>query len=780
MMIRPLANRSYGLACLAITLCGVLHRPQAAVAQQAADSGTLGEITVTARKREERLLDVPIAVTAISAERLTAESMGRLQDVTQAVPNLSITSGGTDAGGNDFGIVFIRGIGQIDYANSIDPGVGTYVDGVYLGRAVGGNLDLPDVQDVEVLRGPQGTLFGKNTMGGAINVTTRRPSFTDRASVALTIGEYNRVDEELDADVKFSDRVAMHADFVHRHHDGFIERYYGGDALGADDRWIGRVKLEIRVDETLNILLSGDFTSSHGSNPKISRIFDPLQVGDTLGNLWNNVPPAAASAIFGTPPVPGLPTVPESVLQGESISPANDHNTLRQTGAVGPEPSDLNIGGGALRIEKQFSGLTVRSISGYRTIDSLVGGDQDGQRADISYAIWRDEQHQISEELNLFGTAFSNKLDWLAGGYYFNEKAGSHQTIDQDLPWFMVDILFGTRTNSYAGFGEGTWHFDDRWSLVAGVRYTTEKKDFYAFQPCLAGMLLPCPGGVFLPYTTAADSWSSTDPRVSLQFRPAGNWLTYATFSTGFKSGGFNARPADQAAARQPFDMERLHAIELGAKGSFADGRGTLALAAFKYNYDNLQMVVSGLNPATGTPVAVVGNLGDATLWGGEAEITFRPVRAFEIDATAGYTHARYESLDPAVLALITAFNSPAVTLEKKLPRTPLFTGNLGGQYTLALNGPDSLSFRVDYSYVDKQYNDIQNFEQAASPAHFNVNTRISYSHGDRWEVALFARNLTNEAYVANAFWPAGGNSADLFLIPNEPRQIGGTLRVNF
>ncbi len=200
-----------------------------------------------------------------------------------------------------------RGIGQIDYANSIDPGVGTYVDGVYLGRAVGGNLDLPDVQDVEVLRGPQGTLFGKNTMGGAINVTTRRPSFTDRASVALTIGEYNRVDEELDADVKFSDRVAMHADFVHRHHDGFIERYYGGDALGADDRWIGRVKLEIRVDETLNILLSGDFTSSHGSNPKISRIFDPLQVeipSETSGTTCRPRPPRPFSAPRRCPDCP--------------------------------------------------------------------------------------------------------------------------------------------------------------------------------------------------------------------------------------------------------------------------------------------------------------------------------------------------------------------------------------------------------------------------------------------------------------------------------------------
>jgi len=754
-----------------------------------ADGPALEEVTVTARKREERLLDVPIALTAISAERIAAQSMARLEEVTQAVPNLSIANGGTDAGGGDFGIVFIRGIGQVDYANSIDPGVGTYVDGVYLGRAVGGNLDLPDVQQIEVLRGPQGTLFGKNTMGGAINVTTRRPSFSDQASAAVTFGEDHRRDAELGADVKLTDRIAARFDAVYRHKDGFIDRYYGGDAIGAEDRWIGRGKLEFRVDETLDILLSGDYTSSHGTNPKISKVFDPVKVGDFLGILWNEVPPALIADFLdngridgSSPPIPGLPMVPYSVIEGESISPANDFNTLRRTGAVGPKPSFTNIGGGSLRIEKEYEGLTLRSITGYRTIGSTVGGDEDGERANISYAIWNDEQHQISEELNLFGTLAAPRLDWLLGAYYFNEKAGSNQDIRQDLPWFMVNILFGTRTNSYAAFTENTWHITDRWSVVGGLRYTTESKDFYAHQICEPGMLLAplCPGGEFLPLTTTSHSWSSLDPRAGLQFRPVGDWLLYATFSTGFKSGGFNARPANVAAAEKPFDMERLHSFEIGAKGTLADGHATASLAAFKYNYDDLQMVISGLNPANGTSVAIVGNLGDATIWGLEGEMSVRPISRLELTATAGYTHAEYKSLDPTVLSLITAFGSPAVTLDKKLPRTPLFTGSFGAEYTLRVGADGAVSLRGDYSYVDKQYNDIQNFEEAASPAHFNLNARLTYSHAERWQVALYGKNLTNEAYVENSFWPSGGQSADLFLIPNQPREIGVTAKVNF
>jgi iron complex outermembrane receptor protein len=293
-------------------------------------------------------------------------------------------------------------------------------------------------------------------------------------------------------------------------------------------------------------------------------------------------------------------------------------------------------------------------------------------------------------------------------------------------------------------------------------------------------MLLPCPGGFFLPRTTTSDSWSSVDPRVGLQFRPTGTWLVYANFSTGFKSGGFNARPGSPAEARQPFDMEEIEAFEIGVKGSFADGRAVLSLAAFHYDYTDLQMVISGLNPATGTAIAVVGNLGDATIRGAEAEFTWRPLERLLLNAAVGYTDAEYDSLDPEVLSVITSVGSPAVTLDNELPRTPELTANAGVEYGWPVGDAGHLTTRVDYAWIDDQFNDIQNFTEAMTPSHENVNARITYNHADRWQLALYARNLTDEEYVANAFWPQGGQASLIFLIPNEPREVGLTLRVNF
>jgi iron complex outermembrane receptor protein len=758
--------------------------PSGALAAAGADAAALEEVVVTARKREERLLDIPVAVTAISAEQIEAQSLASLDDVTYAVPNLSISGGGTDAGGTGFGIVYVRGIGQIDYANSIDPGVGTYVDGVYLGRAVGGNLDLPDVARVEVLRGPQGTLFGKNTMGGAINLTTKRPSFKNAGSVAITYGEDNRLDGEFEGDLKLSDTVGARFVAAYRSQDGYVKRYYGGDDIGKEDTFIGRAKLEFRPSDTLNVLFSFDYTNAGGTSAKTVKLFDPFAVGDQLAILWNDVPPAYVADLFdngaidgSSPPIPGLPVVPYSVIEGERIGPENDFNDLRTNAGAGSFKNDFESWGASVRVEWDFGPATLRSITAYRTLDSLVGGDQDGQRANISVAYWGDKQQQFSQEFNLYGT--TGRLDWLAGLYYFDENADAAQEVRQNLPWFMVDIHFGTDTKSYAGFAEGTWHFSERWSAVAGVRYTSEDKDFYAAQPCFEGMLLPCPGGVFLPRSTTSDSWSSVDPRVGLQFRPTQNWLLYAQYSTGFKSGGFNARPGTVEAAKQPFDMEQLEAFEVGAKGSFADGKAVLSLAAFTYDYSDLQMVISGLGPS-GTAVAVVGNLGDASIDGAEAELTWQPVPRLILNAAVGYTHAKYDSLDPAVLSLITAVGSPAVTLDNKLPRTPEWTLSAGLEYGWIVGPSGLLTARADYAWVDDQYNDIQNFREAMTPSHGNVNARITYRHSDRWQVAVYARNLTDEKYVANAFWPQGGQASLVFLVPNEPREVGVTLKVGF
>ncbi len=784
---QSIPGRSVILLAAAI-VASVLSAPSTILMAAEPETAVLQEVTVTARKREERLLDVPIAVTAVSAEAIEAQSMRSLSDVTYAVPSLSIAGGGTDAGGTGNGVVFIRGIGQVDYANSIDPGVGTYVDGVYLGRAVGGNLDLPDVQQIEVLRGPQGTLFGKNTMGGAVNLTTKRPSFANDASIAATFGEDKRMDFEFQGDLKFSDALAGRLVAAHRQKDGYIKRFYGGDPVGEEKTTVVRGKLEYRPDDTLDILLSGDYTKAGGSLGKVTRIFDPAKVGDFLGSLWNDVPAAFIADFFddgipngSSPPIPGLPTVPFSVIEGERIDPANDHNTLRQTGAVGPRKNDYKIWGGSIRVEKQFDATTLRSVTAYRSIDSSVGGDEDGQKANISFAEWGDKQHQFSQELNLFGSSAGKKLDWLLGAYYFREDAASDQIINQDLPWFMVDIQFGTKVKSYAGFGEGTWHFNDQWSATAGVRYTSEDKDFYASQPCSPMMLLPiCPGGFLVPYTTTSDSWSSVDPRIGFQFRPNSDWLLYAQFSTGFKSGGFNARPDSAAAVKRPFDMEKLKAFEVGAKGTFAGGRALTSMSVFKYRYDDLQMVISGVSPTTGTAVSVVGNLGQASIWGVEGELTLRATDRWLFNAAIGYTKAEYDSLDPSVLALITSFGSPAVSLNNKLPRTPEITGNLGIQYTLPINDGNSIAWRVDYAYVDEQFNEVQNFRESMTPGHANLNARVTYRHSARWEAALYGKNVTNKEYAANAFWPQGGLGSSLFLIPNQPREIGLTLRYSF
>jgi iron complex outermembrane recepter protein len=766
-------------------LAGIMAVPPVVLAQGADNPRVLEEITVTARKREERLLDVPVAVTAISAERIEAQSMSRLDDVTYAVPNLSISGGGTDAGGTGFGIVYVRGIGQIDYANSIDPGVGTYVDGVYLGRAVGGNLDLPDIQQVEVLRGPQGTLFGKNTMGGAINVTTKRPTFENDATFAITYGEDNRMNGEFEGDLKLSDTVAARVVGAYRSQDGYISRYYGGDAIGEEDTLVGRAKLEYRPSDDLDVLVSFDYTDAGGTSAKTVKLFDPLAVGDQLAILWNEVPAAFAADLFDNgmidgsqPPIPGLPFVPYSVIEGERIGPQNDFNDLRTNAGTGPMKNDFQSWGASARIEWDFGPATLRSITAYRTLDSVVGGDQDGQRANASVAYWGDEQSQWSQEFNLYGS--TDSLDWLAGLYYFSEDADASQEIRQNLPWFMVNILFGTETKSYAAFAEGTWRFSERWSAVAGVRYTSEDKDFYAHDVCYPGMVLPCPGGEFLPLTTTSDSWTSVDPRVGLQYRPSTDWLLYVQYSSGFKSGGFNARPGSIEAARQPFDMEQIDAFEVGAKGSFAGGRAIVSLAAFYYDYTDLQMVISGINPLTGTAVAVVGNLGNATIKGAEAEITWRPVDRLLLNAAVGYTNAEYDSLDPGVLDLITAVGSPAVTLDNKLPRTPEWTVNAGIEYLWTLGASGDLTARLDYAWIDEQFNDIQNFREAMTPSHENVNARITYRHSDRWEAALYARNLTDEEYVANSFWPQGGQASVLFLIPNEPREVGLTLKFHF
>jgi len=743
------------------------------------------DIVVTARKREESLLDIPIAVSALTAEALVQRSITRLDDVSNATPNVSFTGGSTDKGDSGTGVIFIRGIGQTDYANSIEPGVGLYLDGVYLGRTVGGNLDLPDIAQVEVLRGPQGTLFGKNTMGGAINVTTRRPSFKNGARATLTVGERGRINGEVDLDLRLSDRWAARAAVAYRSRDGFVTQRNGGPALGRRDDFIGRAKLAYR-DGALDALLSFDYSRLRGSNAKVFQTFNPAITGDALNNVRNNVPAALIPDVLDNgmidgsqPPAPGQPFAPLSVAEGGPLGPNSAVNSLLATNEVGPNRNAYTGAGLSLRVEYDFGDITLRSITAARGYDFDSAQQQDGSAARISFSDDRDEQSQFSQEINVLGAGAS--FDWLAGAYYFREKATTRATTAVAFPIFFISNNYGTRTTSLAAFAEGNWRFAPNFTLTAGVRYTRDKKDFDVAAPCLPGMLAPfCFNGFFLPPTSSGKTWESVDPRISLQYRPNAATMLYATFSTGFKSGGFNARPSNVAQARAPFEPERVRAFELGAKTALFDRRVTLSVAAFHYDYRSIQFTLSGLD-ARGITQAVNGNLGNARLNGVEIEGQARIGDHVRLDFGFGYTDARYSYLDPAVLALVTSTGSGLVTRNSRLPKTPETTIMVGAQYTLPLGSFGSLTARADYAHVSKQYSEVQNFELTASPAHDNVNARLTLeSASTAWQVAIYAKNLTNERYIVNGFWPGGGTSASVLFVPNEPREIGASLTARF
>jgi iron complex outermembrane receptor protein len=535
--------------------------------------------------------------------------------------------------------------------------------------------------------------------------------------------------------------------------------------------------------------LSGDYTDIQGTSAKVFRSLNAGSVGDSLTLLWNFVPAAFLAdlqdngAVDGSlPPIPGLPTVPYSILDGNGpVTAALDAGSLRSQSGNSPNSINFTGGGTSLRLEQDFGNAKLRSITAYREFKSLVSQDQDGLPQNLAFGTYDDRQNQFSQELNVYGTTGDGNLDWLVGAYYFHESAKADQLIAVAYPFFAINNRFNTTVDSYAAFTEATWRFADRWSLVAGLRYTNEKKDFDITSNCRPEMVLPiCPGGFYVPSTQASESWNSFDPRFGIQYRPSDDWMIYAQYSTGFKSGGFNARPSTAVVARTPYNPETLDAFEGGVKGRLLDGRATFRAASFFYKYNNLQFTVSGLDRNTGAPLSVSGNLGNAEMLGLEVETTLRPTSRLTLDAAFGLLDAHYTSLDPTLLAIVSSSGQGALTLDSNLPKAPAFTANIGLQYDADI-GEGMLTPRVDFSYVSKQYSDAQNFDLTASPKHTNVNARVSYvPRNGRWSFSVYAKNLLNETYVSNGFWPSGGANSRVFLTPNEPREIGATFGLNF
>lgn len=759
----------------------------------AAENLDVQEILVTARRRQERLQDVPIAITAFTADAIERRNMTSLSQVQNFAPNITFATAAPIGGSTASASVFIRGIGQSDFAITADPGVGVYLDGVYIARSVGGVLDLVDLERIEVLRGPQGTLFGRNTIGGAINVTTARPAADLGGWGELTYGEFNRVMARGSLNVPVSDTLRTRLSASYKRADGYGTRPLAGDEMGNENSLSGRFLAEWTPTDRLTLLFSADGTHQREKGGVVS--LTGFESGPNLVALYNAVVlgPQFNDA-FGPKFITGDPDV--------SLG-------------TGPNVNNVDIWGMSATLTYDLGAVELKSITAYRDLDTIFGRDADGSPYALGQSQQTITQGQFSQEIQVAGTGVDDRLDWLVGGYYFKEDATDRNRLDalgglypslEGLPFALVplapipilpdgtpafscptappgfpcaggrgnplnigfdlnlDILNKTSNRSAALFGQATFAVTEALSLTGGLRWTQDDKNYRAVHRRIVADLL-----VFPPADLERQD-TNFAPKIGLEYRFSPEILTYASWSRGFKSGGFEGRPTFEAAI-ESFGPETASAFEIGIKSDLFDRRVRFNAAVFQTDYNDIQVPFTVADPITSVLGFTTENAAGARVRGFEGEVSARVAKPLTLNMSVGHVDARYTDTDP---------NSP-ITTATKLARTPAWNYTLGADIRAPIgSGATAFVGNLDYSWRSDQELDTRNCPFVRQPSYGLLSGRagIAQSSG-RWQAVVYARNITNERYLdAGTCYPGSFGVGEGYYA--RPREVGATIRFAF
>jgi iron complex outermembrane recepter protein len=722
-------------------------------AEELATPRGLEEIIVTARKREESLQDTPISVTALTADALEARNIETTKALGDFTPNLVSNNGSSVSGNNSAASYFIRGIGQIDFLLNTDPGVGLYLDEVYIARSMGSVLDLVDVERVEILRGPQGTLFGRNTIGGAIAIRSRPPAEKPAFQGEIVAGSDDLIGGKVVVDLPLSDTLLTQVAASYDSRDGYVHRIEDGIDLGDIDGGSARAALRWLPGDAWRVDLAVDGSRHREESPPTTAT--ALNGASAFGGFYN----AVLSGSLNCVPPPGS-TADPACFNEQFVT-----GSLDSTHATFHSQSDLDAWGAAVTAAREADdGPAFKSITAYRSVEAL--GFRDGDNSPHVIAQTKDtwDHEQLSQELQLAGTAASDVVDWIVGLYYFEEQGTNLNFVDF-APVF-IQSGGSVDNDSWAAFGQATWRFAERWSLTGGLRYTDETKRFTPDQFVIAdrGTGLP-PGTPLLPSVEAETSISELTPMVNLAFRWSDDAMTYVTYSEGFKSGGFTQRVFPPLPAVPSFDPEFARSYEIGTKLTAFDDRLRLNGAAFFTDYEDLQVqVLLGVAPITQNAAA-------AEIQGFELELTARPTAALLLEAGVGYTDAEYTEIGAQVIGL---------TLDKEFAQIPEWTINAGASYDFALPTGGVLRPRVNWSYHSATFMDALNTPEIRQSAYDLVSASLSYTTpGERWQATLSGTNLTDERYFTSGFadLPVSGIAE---VVVARPREWALSVRYRF
>ena len=903
---------------------------QAAVSASVERTEGLEEVVVTATRREQNLQEVPIAVTAFTAENLQSRGVTDIHALSMLTPNVNLDAGAPFSGDSSVLSASIRGIGQDDFAFNLDPGVGVYLDGAYLARTIGANQNLLDVDRIEILKGPQGTLFGRNTIGGAINIVTHTPGKEFSVQGMLTEGQYNRHDIMVTADIPISPALLSSVSVSSQHRDGYqtvlpfpatapfqttdqnaVPKAPGTESSatqGGKNSETIRGKLLWHISDTFDATVSADYTHQDQSGipntimgvfvandkgyiaPSIPGGF-ALFGGALMGNMYNACITTAAADLdpllnplsgpwngtnglcaptavgtwnsqtnsyrgnyLGYPGIPALAgsgavNVPLSVLQslpasyqqyvhvatganvGSLIFPGHTPRIYwdfanTQTGNIdttygnGPSFAKNDAFGGSLTLDwKLASNMDFKSITAWRQITWNIGTDLDGLPESMQEVTDKQGQRQVSEELQLNGRAFDDRLNYTAGVYYFNESGYVHDFVPFDTGYlYIYDYDNNVKTDSYAGYLHLDYKLTDAWGLTAGVRYSHEKKQFLGGQGDLNGFTYKISGCLdpaapastylgpnappincqqllgfpdptnplrYFPNAWDEQSWNVWTPTYGVQWHVTSDAMLYASYSKGFKSGGWTTRLSNPIlnAADSRFDPEYDTTYELGLKSTWFNHHLLANVALFESKYTGIQ-----LNVQQG-PSPVYQNAGDATIKGAELEMTAAFGGGFQLNLAAGWMDAYYTTLNPCLLyvavnnvcapanGLVTSIGGGGFTLSSDLPKTPEYKFSVSPSWDIHLVNDNTLRLRADYVVTAHMFNDGPNTALLYRPATHVLDAGVHFlPAGGHYEVVVGGTNLTDDRYLTVG--STNGAAGEVVGTYNAPTEWYVTLRL--
>ena len=735
------------------------------------------EIIVTARKQEESLQNAPVAVSVATGELLESMGSADLSAIGQFAPNVQFETG-QPTSGIRAPTIYIRGMGQDDFIIVEDGAVGVYLDGVYVGRTVGSVFDLVDVERVEVLRGPQGTLFGKNTIGGAINLISKAPSNEAvDGNVKVAIGEdgYSSFRGVINLPLGSGESAARVSAFAHQQN-GYVEALqYDDFDLGEEDVKGFRAALRVKPNDTFMADLAFDYSKDRSSPNAVTPI-NFLELNgeprptNTFGNWWN--------AFHSGNPACTDPTVAavDPACYGlvyDNPDPYSTNSVFRDNEGNAIEPEqELDVFGWNLTLTLDMGWAELKSITAHRDFEVIIYNDVDFTPHLIFHNNHDDySQDQFSQELQLSGTAFDDGMDFLIGYYHFEEDGVEDIFNQLAFPravapaFFFQQVTRFIENDSQAIFAQATFYMRNNLSFTAGVRSTESDKSFRLVQPNILGSNVDATGEL---------SISKVTPLATLAWDVNDDLMTYLTYSKGFREGGFPARFVGAIPQPLPFyDPEFVQNTEIGVKMMLADRRIRLNLALFRMAYDDI-LVTASTPYAVGTSTSK-DNLGNATVTGLEAELTAMVTENFSINASLGTLQDDIESVTGGVLNS----GSFEITTASDLPMTPDKNFSIGGQYTRQTDNGGQLLMRADYAFKDSYYTRVENISETKEDNYRVVNASVRYiSPNGRWELGLWGRNLTDELYYkARRIFESLGTT---FGTPVRPRSVYASFQYNF